>query len=188
MALKINGIDTPPLNFPALDFTLPDGSPVIVEFRPYQLPAAGADIVHHGESAAGLEIRRLREAIYHIVHRVSRYAPANAIFARLPRGRTLWQLITDTPDIIICHSPANFRVKGASPVVTAAHPSASEMRLSLTGQCFHGRSASGRRVEASILHELAHLNGATDSPASHVAENVLLQSRFGDQYDPTATG
>lgn len=187
MALLINGIDTPRMPFSALTVRLSGSSSTTVQFLPYQTSGSTDPHSLGGETVWGQRIRRLREAIHHIVHTIANYAPANARFSGLPRGRTLAQLITDRPDIIICLDPANFTVLAAAPIVTAAHPSAAEMRLSLTGLCFHRRRASGRSVEATILHELAHLNGAPGG-SSTSAEGVLLRSRMGDQFDSHVQG
>jgi|GEM_PF-2258570 len=188
MALLINGIDTPAVNFPSMEFELPGGGRTTVEFREYTLPNPSDRHTQNGETPAGQRIRRLREAIHHIVHRISAHAEANRYFRGLPRRRTLTELITERPDIIICFSPANFRVEAASPVVTVPHPPADKMRISLTGLCFHGTRATGRSVEATIIHELAHLNGASGSPSSLAAENSLLHSRMGDRFNPGNTG
>jgi len=178
MALLINGIDIRPGRiFPSETFVLPDGSTTTVDFGPYDLGAPGDVHSQNGESAAGQRIRRLREAIHHIVHRISTYTPANTAFYGLTGRRTLTDLI-GRRDIVICYSRTNFTVMGAS----------GDMRLSLTGRCFHGSHASGRRVEATIIHELAHLNGASTEPNSLEAENVLRQCRMGDRFDRRNTG
>ena len=178
MALLINGIDiVPGRSYPSESFVMPDGSAMTVDFGPFELAAPGDAHSQNGETPAGQRVRRLREAIHHIVHRVSTYPPANAAFRNLNGGRTLAELIS-LNNIVICYSRANFTVMGAS----------GDMRLSLTGRCFHGTNASGRRVEATIIHELAHLNGASTDPNSAEAENVLLQCRMGDRFDRTNTG
>ena len=178
MALLIHGIDVPKRRLSSISFVLPGGGTTLVEFLEYHRPSLGDPHSQNGETPAGQRIRRLREAIDHIVHRISTYPPANGAFHRLPGGRTLAEMIAGPPDILISYSPSNFTVYAAS----------SSDGLSLTGRCFHGTHASGRRVESTIIHELAHLNGASDDPASLEAENVLLHCRMGDTFDRRNTG
>src|SRR5215813_7425329 len=104
MALLINGIDIVPGRvYPSETFVMPDGSTQTVDFGPYELAAAGDPHSQNGETAAGQRIRRLREAIHHIVHRVSTYPPANAAFRRLSGRQTLAELI-GRQEIVICYS------------------------------------------------------------------------------------
>ena len=179
MALLINGIDlVPGRRFPSVTFSLPGGESTTVDFDVFGTPLPEAAHSQNGETAAGQRIRRLREAIGHIVHHISTYPPANGAFSRLRGGRTLAQIIAGPPDIVVSFSQFNFRVHAAS----------SADGLSLTGKCFHGTHANGRRVESTIIHELGHLNDASDDPVSLEAENLLLHCRMGDMFDRRNSG
>src|SRR5215813_10528810 len=177
MPLLINGIDMPATRFASQTFALPGGGTTTVEFQEYLGPSAGDPHSQNGETPAGQRIRRLREAIHHIVSHISTYEAANAAFRALPGHQALSEMIRRRV-IVISYSPYNFTVYAAS----------GPDGLSLTGRCFHGTHATGRRVEATIIHELAHLNGASDDPSSLEAENVLLHCRMGDVFDRRNTG
>ena len=181
MPLLINGIDTPPMRLRTLTDVPFTGGTTNVLCSPYTRPAAGAPIVRDGETAQGQQIRRVREAVYHINHRISHHAAANAAFSRTPRGQTLRQLLATT-NIYICIDPSNSSVLAASPILTSTATNRTDVRISIT---LLGFSTTGRSVEATILHELGHICGATHvhSRSGNVgAEHILRASRMGDQF------
>ena len=56
--------------------------------------------------------------------------------------------------------------------------------ITITGDAFAGGI---RVVAATIVHELAHVNGAPGAPSS-MAEGSLNSCGFGDQFNPNAVG
>lgn len=183
MPLLINGIDTPSRTLPTLTNVRFRGGLTNVRCEPYGRPVAGTPVPanHGGETVEGQKIRRVREAIYHIMHRISHHQPANRAFASLPRGQTL-SVFLATTNIFICQDPSNNDVLAASPVMLRSPSSATDIRLSITRLGFAG---SGRSVEATMLHELAHICGATHTHTrggQFGAEEILRASRMGDQF------
>jgi hypothetical protein len=179
MALLINGVTTAERTFPPISI----GGGGTLQCLPYTDPA-------HLPLIRRLEaVRKVREAIHHIAHRIANYAPANAAFARIPRGSSPlalgWTLhaVLAGKDIVICFDPN----------LAAQEAGASNVRGCVTGDQYltisaTGLSGRGRSVEATILHELAHLNGASNSRDVRDAENVLQRCRMGDQFVRGATG
>lgn len=183
MPLLINGIDRPPMTLPALLNVPFSGGLTNVQCLPYTRPTAGAPIVRGGETAEGQRIRRVREAIRHITARISVHRAANDAFRRTPRGQSLRELL-DTTDIFICVDLANTDVLAASPVLTRTPPLRTDVRISITASGF---SSTGRSVEATILHELGHICGAThvhNRSGNFGSEHILTASRMGDQFIP----
>lgn len=181
MPLLINGIDTTPMRLsPLLNVPFSRGTTTVL-CLPYTRPSAGAPIVRDGETAQGQQIRRVREAVYHINHRISHHAAANAAFSRTPRGQTLRRFLAMT-NVYICIDPSNTSVLAASPVLTSTPAIATNIRISIT---LLGFNDTGRSVEATILHELGHICGATHahSRSGQIgAEHILQASRMGDQF------
>ncbi len=180
MPLLINGIDTIARVFPPFRNVPVARGVTTVLCKPYTHSVLGAPIqAHSGETIEGQKIRRVRQAIYHIVNRISRYEPANRAFAGLPRGQTLRAFLS-SETVVICHDPINMDVQAASMIL----PPRADMRLSITRDGFSG---TGREVEATILHELAHICGATHTHTrggQFGAEQILRAARMGDQYMP----
>lgn len=177
MALVINGIDVSAITGIA-PVTVRG---VTVQFLPYSRPTASSLIGRGGETAEGQRIRRLREAIHHINSRIRHHAAANRYFKRIPAvsGASAQSLdaLLSGPDILICLDPTL-----TGPPLAAATP-IGQRRISITA---FGFSGSGRSVEATIIHELAHVNGASNTTRD--AEDALRHSRMGDQFDPSAVG
>jgi hypothetical protein len=172
MALLIHGIDTPVFPFGPLQV----GAFSILCLS-YDRPAAGDPIGAGGETRAGQRIRRLREAIAHINRRIRVHTEANRAFLAIPGGRgfSLDTLLAG-PDIIVCFDPVHHGpILAATPLVGR--------RISITE---FGFRSTGRSVEATLIHELAHVNGA--SGTTRDAENVLRRSRMGDQFNPRVVG
>jgi hypothetical protein len=98
--------------------------------------------------------------------------PANTYFRSLPRGRSLTELINDS-GIWINYAPS------VAPLFGEADMGASEIGLS------DRPFALGRwMVLATVIHELAHINGAPHTGGSTLAEDANYHCGLGtwDEY------
>ena len=123
-------------------------------------------------------IQRLRAAMPWIRRLILEADPQCAAcrdaFCALPLRRSLEAVWTD-PAVSISYTPSA-RVRGYTDIGTK-----------LIVMTFDGLMRSPREIAATLLHELAHLNGAP-AGATLMAESLLPRCGFADLYDPTAQG
>jgi hypothetical protein len=118
-------------------------------------------------------LARLRAAVAVIDARVKKYAPCNAAFSSLPGGRTFADVWAD-PSVWICYDPgAQTNRYGAT--------LANDVTLSQY-TCRMGQWT----IAATLIHELAHVNGASGHDAA--AEKTLVPCLMGHLYDPHIIG
>src|SRR2546423_2915497 len=118
--------------------------------------------------------KTLEEAFFILRHRIRGLAPCNTCFARLPGGRTFDQVFDD-PSIYVSFDPSG-PSSGATNAVGGKEItiSMSEFRV--------GRWS----VAATLVHELAHTNGASAVSAS--AEQTLSCCGLKAHFRPGAIG
>ena len=97
-------------------------------------------------------------------------ANCHAAFARLPRGRTL-QAVWEDAAVRIGY------------VTTALARGVTANATGTIGLTLVGLALSPRNIAATLLHELAHVNGAEDAPSS-TAEQMLPPCGFSDLFTP----
>ena len=97
-------------------------------------------------------------------------ANCHAAFARLPRGRSL-RSVWEDPAVRIGYV-TSIHARGLTSNATGI--------IALT---LAGLALSPRNIAATLLHELAHVNGADDAPSS-TAEQMLRYCGFNDLFTP----
>jgi hypothetical protein len=118
-------------------------------------------------------LHTLNSAVHIITKRIFGYAPCDAAFTALPGGRTFREVWAD-PDVWLNFDPSRRQgdfgaTRGNDITITA---------FSL---------AMGRwTVAATIVHEMAHVNGAPGN--THAAEATLRDCLLKGLEDPTIIG
>jgi hypothetical protein len=99
----------------------------------------------------------------------------NSCFQRLTGGRT-FDAILDDPDTFIHYDPGNIQGRFGATRTGTKNVTITEFSIRM------GRWT----VAATLVHEFAHVNGASGS--THDAEATLPKCGFGGLYDPTIIG
>jgi hypothetical protein len=114
----------------------------------------------------------ITDALFILKHNVRGMRPCNDCFSRLLNGRTFDNIIDD-PAIFISYDPDN---TGRFATTLGNDITVTEFSIRM------GRWTVG----ASLVHELAHVNGAPGD--THDAEGTLLCCGFSALHDPTIIG
>jgi hypothetical protein len=149
-------------------------------------PFPNAEAVDPRELAiAGLVLRGMSEAIAFLSNKVKVHKPCNDCFRRLP-GKRSFQELWDDPDVWIHYN-------GASTSLGFHRPGTKDIAV-----CFKSfMSPPGQpgkpnsmQVAATIVHELAHVNGAEGDPAKrdNSAENSLRFCLLTQMFNPDVFG
>jgi len=138
------------------------------------------NLFHLDDKVSGLATRmayKLQEAIDFIDDKVKIHSPCNEKFRRLP-GRKSFRELWEHPDLTIHYN-------GFTPNYGFARPQS--MAIALGNASFLLGASS---VGASIVHEIAHLNGAEGDPRKHddSAEQTLKSCLFVQQFKPDTFG
>jgi hypothetical protein len=116
----------------------------------------------------------LDQALFILRHNVRGSRPCDDCFSRLPGGRTFTDVFDD-PSVFVSFDPS-----GPFPATT---DSVGGREVSINASEFRiGRWS----VAATLVHELAHVNGADTVSAD--AENTLRCCGFAAHFRPGATG
>lgn len=156
------------------------------EDRMYPFPAYDPeDPDERSRNVAGFITIGLGEALRFIIDRVKVHKPCNDCFARLP-GRRSFAQIWDDPDVWIHYN-------GRSTSYGFSRPASKEIAV-----CFKSFMSSvaapgkpnSMQVAATIVHELAHLNGAEGDPRKrdNSAENSLRFCLLTQMFKPDVFG
>jgi hypothetical protein len=103
-------------------------------------------------------------------------APCEQAFRALPGGRSFRDVWTD-PNVWISYTSSSL-ARGFT------HPNGRDVAISLEG--FGRFPTDWRGVAATLIHEMAHVNGAPGTGRS--AEGVLRMCQFADHHDPVIVG
>lgn len=146
----------------------------------HQLPApiGGARFQPFIRAADGPKIRLLEAAMRFIESQLvqTRTDSCESAFHSHSEGRGFAEVWAD-PDIWISYSLAT-HARGLT------HYNGRDIALSITA--FGDQTIQWRPVAATLIHELAHANGAPRN--THEAERAVRVCRFADQYDPSLVG
>jgi hypothetical protein len=123
-------------------------------------------------------IRQLEAAMRFIESQLAsgRFARCDGAFRALPGRRSFSEVWSDNTIWI------NFTVSILARGFT--HPNGHDVAISLAG--FGEAPTQWRTVGATLVHELAHVNGAPGE--TRHAEETLIQCLFADHFDATIIG
>ena len=118
-------------------------------------------------------VHTLKRAMDIIQHKITAHKPCNEAFKQLPGGRTLAQIWVD-PNVWINFDPSSKHgdygaTRGKDITITAF-----SLRM------------GHWTVAATLVHELAHVNGASGS--THAAEATLSSCLLSNLEDPNIIG
>jgi hypothetical protein len=118
--------------------------------------------------------RTLKQALFILKHNIRGMKPCNKCFSALPGGRT-FDDVFDDPNVFISFDPSG--------------PNSGRTDAVGGKEITIGASEFGRgrwSVAATLVHELAHVNGASATTAD--AENTLRCCGLSDHFRPGAVG
>jgi hypothetical protein len=118
-------------------------------------------------------LARVRAAVAVIDGRVKKYPQCNTAFASLPGGRTFAAVWAD-PSVWICYDPGGQTGRYGATLANDITLSQYTCRMGIW------------TLAATLIHELAHVNGASGSDAA--AERTLLPCLMGNLYNPHIIG
>ncbi len=119
------------------------------------------------------ELHVIRQAIWIIDHRIKGFRPCNDAFAALPGGRTFDEVWADA-SVFISRDPSNAQGNFGATLSNDITITRFSLRM--------GRWT----VAATLVHELAHVNGAPGTDAQ--AEDTLLSCLMRGLHDSTIIG
>ncbi len=140
-------------------------------------PLRGARFLPFDREIDRQKIHQLNAAIRFIESQLvqNRYQRCEAAFRSLRRRRSFSEIWRD-PRIWLSYTLSS-RARGFT------HPLSNDIAISIAA---FSSPILWRPVAATLIHELAHINGA--SLSTRDAEDTLLHCRFADQHDPHAVG